>query len=89
VSMGIITAATTTPETAPPIPAALAGTWSKFRDLKFMQRDTGDKIILYPRAPLTWPDLTAYVSATQNPISIFETDIIMTLDAMYEGRADD
>lgn len=72
----------------PQCPAFFAGAHDKYRELKFMQRDNGDSITLYSRDAIGWRDLIAYKEATGNEISLLETEVIMGIDAIFEGRED-
>ena len=86
--MGITTAAAAADDDNVPLPALFAGVWDKYRSLKFIQRDTGESLILCPRDIIKWQDLVAYTSATGDAISLLETELIMGIDAIFEGRDD-
>lgn len=86
--MGVITAAEKQEETGPAMPAMFSGVWDKYRSLKFVQRDTGEAVVLYPRDTLKWQDLVAFSSVTGETITLLESEIIMCLDAIFEGRED-
>ena len=62
--------------------------WDKYRNLKFIQRDTGEPLVLCPRDMINWQDLVAYKSMTGETISLLETELIMGIDAIFEGRND-
>jgi len=86
--MGIIQAADKAPEHGPELPAQLAHVMEKYRSLKFVQRRTEDAVVLYPREQLSWQDLAAYKGVTGDSISLLESELIMGLDAIFEGRDD-
>ncbi|ATE85640.1 hypothetical protein PF617_gp55 [Salmonella phage St162] len=62
--------------------------WDKYRNLKFIQRDTGESLVLCPRGIIKWQDLIAYKSVTGDTISVLEAELIMGIDAIFEGRED-
>lgn len=70
------------------MPGIFAGVWDKYRNLKFIQRDTGESLVLCPRDMINWQDLVAYKSMTGETISLLETELIMGIDAIFEGRND-
>lgn len=72
----------------PTCPFAFILTHDKYRELKFIQRDNGDNITIYPRDMLRWQDLNAYKEATGSTISILEAELIMGIDGIFEGRED-
>lgn len=86
--MGVISARDKKQEKGPECPLIFISLMDKYRALKFLQRETGDKITIYPRGMLRWQDLSAYKEATGNTISYFEAELIMGIDAIFEGRED-
>ena len=86
--MGVIKAAERREEQGPECPLIFAGTFAKYRELKFIQRETDDSITVYPRDMLTWQDLAAYRDVTRQQFTMLETELIMGLDAIFEGRHD-
>lgn len=88
IAIGQITAAKQQEEIIPPLPSMFAGLWDKYRSLKFIQRDTGEAVVLCPRDIINWHDLVAYKSVTGETISLLECELIMGLDAIFEGRND-
>lgn len=60
-----------------------------YRQIKFAADDSGEELKLYPREQITWQDLVAYNSLTGQNVSKFEVDLIMGLDAIFEGREND
>lgn len=86
--MGVIKAAEEKKDTGQECPVDFVGTFEKYRELKFIQRDAGDSIRLYARDMLTWQDLKAYTAITGKEISMLDAELIMGLDAIFEGRED-
>ncbi len=72
----------------PECPPIFLSTFEKYRELKFTRRVTEDEVKLYARDTLNWSDLVAYKSVTGQNISMYEVDLIMGLDAIFEGRSD-
>lgn len=62
--------------------------WDKYRSLKFVQRDTGESVVLCPRDIIKWQDLVAYKSVTGDEISLLDAELIMGIDAIFESRED-
>jgi hypothetical protein len=88
IAQGLIKSAERKEDRGPECPPLFIGTMEKYRELKFVQRDNGDSIVIYPRDMLRWQDLISYKEATGQRISYLETEIIMGLDAIFEGRED-
>lgn len=86
--MGVIESTVAKTDIGPQCPVDFAGVFETYRELKFIQRDAGDSIRLYARDMLTWQDINAYTTVTGNKISMLDAEIIMGLDAIYEGRED-
>lgn len=86
--MGILQAAAKKEETGPQCPSLFLGTMDKYRELKFLRRETDDSVKMYARGMLTWQDVAAYVQLSGQKISYFETELIMALDAIFEGKDD-
>lgn len=72
----------------PSLPSVFVGVWDKYRSLKFVQRDTGESVVLCPRDIIKWQDLVAYKSVTGDEISLLDAELIMGIDAIFEGRDD-
>lgn len=72
----------------PQCPPMFTAVYDKYRRLKFVQRDNGESLVLYPREQLSWQDLVAYKAITGDSISLLEADLIMGIDAIFEGRED-
>lgn len=87
--MGVITAVERKIDKGPECPFIFMTTLGKYKELKFIQRMDGDTIKLYPRDMLTWSDLVAYKSVTGQQITMLESEVIMGIDAAFEGRDDD
>lgn len=88
IAMGIIAKAERKEEKGPECPSVFTGAFEKYRSLKFLQRETGDTIKLYPREMLTWQDIVAFRNVTGQDVSILEAELIMGLDAIFEDRHD-
>lgn len=86
--MGIIQAREKAPEKGPECPAIFTDVMAKYRALKFVQRRTDDAVKLYPRAQLSWQDLAAFQQTTGERITLLESELIMGLDGIFEGRDD-
>lgn len=78
----------TTQDSGPECPAVFIYTFEKYLELKFSRRTTNDEIKLYAREMLNWHDLVAYRDITGQNISMLESDLIMGIDAVFEGRDD-
>lgn len=87
-AMGLVEGVEKQTERGPECPPVFITTLDKYRELKFIQRDKGDTIVSYPREMLTWQDLVAYKSITGQAISMLEAELIMGIDAIFEGRND-
>lgn len=88
IAMGVLQSAAKKEESGPKCPDIFIDTMDKYRALKFLQRHTSDSIRLYPRDMLTWRDLLDYQKATGHHISMLEAELIMGIDAIFEGRED-
>jgi len=86
--MGIIQAKEKAPEQGPECPAIFTDVMVKYRALKFVQRKTDDAVKLYPREQLSWLDLAAFQQTTGERITLLESELIMGLDGIFEGRDD-
>lgn len=86
--MGIIQAKEKAPEKGPECPAIFTDVMAKYRALKFVQRRTEDAVKLYPREQLNWQDLAAFQQTTGERITLLESELIMGLDGIFEGRDD-
>lgn len=86
--MGIIQAREKAPEKGPECPAIFTDVMAKYRALKFVQRRTDDAVKLYPREQLSWQDLVALQQTTGERITLLESELIMGLDGIFEGRDD-
>lgn len=84
--MGVLKAAAKKEDKGPDCPSIFLSTVEKYRGLKFLQRETNDSIRLYPRDMLNWRDLLDYQQVTGHNISMLEAELIMGLDAIFEGR---
>lgn len=86
--MGVIQAVEKSPEQGPECPAILTDVMAKYRALKFVQRRTEGAVKLYPREQLSWQDLAAFQQTTGERITMLESELIMGLDGIFEGRDD-
>lgn len=86
--MGIIQAAEKAPEQGLECPAIFTDVMAKYRALKFVQRRTDDAVKLYPREQLSWQDLAAFQQTTGERITLLDSELIMGLDGIFEGRDD-
>jgi len=86
--MGIDTGEQKKKDDSPECPALFADLFARYRELKFIQRDDGERITIYPREMLRWQDLVAYKEITGNEISLLDAELIMGIDGIFEGRED-
>lgn len=86
--MGIIQSAERREQKGPECPSIFIGTLEKYRELKFVQRDTGDSFVVYPRETLSWADLDAYQRVSGQRLSMLESELIMGIEGIFEGRDD-
>ena len=56
--------------------------------IKFAQRHTDEAVKLYAREMLSWQDIIAFKTATGLGLSLLELELIMGIDAIFEGRED-
>lgn len=84
--MGVISGPKITEETGPECPPMLVPVFEKYRELKFIQRETDDNLILISRDMLTWQEIAAYKALSLRKISILDVELINGLDAIFEGR---
>ena len=75
-------------EEGPSCPSLFMSTFEKYRELKFLRHVTEDSVKLYARDTLNWQDLAYYSWMSGQTISILEAELIMGLDAIFEGRND-
>ncbi len=75
-------------EEGPSCPSLFMSTFEKYRELKFLRHVTEDSVKLYARDTLNWQDLAYYSRMSGQTISILEAELIMGLDAIFEGRND-
>lgn len=86
--MGVLAEAANKKEEGPKCPVEFLAVMDKYRSLKFVQRDNGESLVIYPRDQLKWQDLVAYKSITGDSISLLEAELIMGIDGLFEGRED-
>lgn len=88
-SMGLMQAPEEIQETGPECPVLFLDVFDKYRELKFMQREEADRVTLIPRQSITWQDIKNYKDITGQAISYLESELLMGLDAIFEGRDHD
>lgn len=88
-SLGLIEAPEQKQETGPECPVLFLDVFGKYRELKFMQREDADTIVLIPRRAIAWHDIKNYKDITGQTIGFLESELIMGLDAIFEGRDHD
>lgn len=77
-----------TEETGPMCPSLFLSVFDKYRMIKFAQRHTDEAVKLYAREMLSWQDIIAFKTATGHSLSLLESELIMGIDAIFEGRED-
>lgn len=87
-SIGQLQESGKTEETGPACPSLFLGVFDKYRMIKFAQRHTDEAVKLYAREMLNWQDIIAFTSATGHSLSLLEAELIMGIDAIFEGRED-
>lgn len=87
-SIGQLQESEKTEETGPACPPLFLGVFDKYRMIKFAQRHTDEAVKLYAREMLNWQDIIAFTSATGHSLSLLEAELIMGIDAIFEGRED-
>ncbi|HGH4724230.1 TPA: hypothetical protein ACJIW3_004520 [Enterobacter hormaechei] len=87
-SIGQLQESEKTEETGPACPSLFLSVFDKYRMIKFAQRHTDEAVKLYAREMLNWQDIIAFTSATGHSLSLLEAELIMGIDAIFEGRED-
>lgn len=87
-SIGQLQESERTEETGPACPPLFLGVFDKYRMIKFAQRHTDEAVKLYAREMLSWQDIIAFTSASGHSLSLLEAELIMGIDAIFEGRED-
>lgn len=87
-SIGQLQESEKTEEPGPACPSLFLGVFDKYRMIKFAQRHTDEAVKLYAREMLNWQDIIAFTSATGHSLSLLEAELIMGIDAIFEGRED-
>lgn len=72
----------------PSCPSIFLDVFDKYRALKFVRRETDEAVKLYARDMLNWQDIIAFKAATGHSLSLLECELIMGLDAVFEGKDD-
>ena len=87
-SIGQFQGSTEKEETGLECPSLFLGVFDKYRMIKFAQRHTDEAVKLYAREMLNWQDIIAFKAATGHSLSLLESELIMGIDAIFEGRDD-
>ncbi|EDW9898102.1 hypothetical protein GTL58_004398 [Salmonella enterica] len=87
-AIGQITEAPKKEDKGPECPSVFLDVFDKYRTLKFAQRVTDEAVKLYAREMLSWQDIIAFKAATGHNLSLLESELIMGIDAIFEGRDD-
>lgn len=72
----------------PECPLMFAGLMGKYRSMKFLRRVKDDTIMMYPRDTLTWQDLVAFQQVSGQRLTMLESELIMGIEGIFEGRDD-
>ena len=56
--------------------------------MKFLRRLTEDTVLMYPRDMLTWQDLDAFQRVSGQSLTMLESELIMGIEGIFEGRND-
>ena len=84
--MGIISEPKKKERERPELPGEFLELFDHYKRLRFGRSIGEDVVTLIPRDPLTYAEIDAYMRATSAELSPTETDIIMSLDAIFESR---
>lgn len=85
--MGVIKRAERTArDEGPACPSCFVPLFNVYRELRFAVDRSGDVNTLYPRNQLSYRDVDAYKRVTQHDLTIHEVELIMGIDAIFEGR---
>lgn len=87
-SMGVITKAERIETKGPECPLVFYGLMEKYRSMKFLRRLTEDTVLMYPRDMLTWQDLDAFQRVSGQSLTMLESELIMGIEGIFEGRND-
>lgn len=85
-AMGIVTEQKELKRDTPKIPESLIYIYEEYRKLKFSIVKKDGSIVLYPRQQLTYAELDSYSRVTQSKLKTWELNLIMDIDAIFEGR---
>ncbi|MNI48297.1 hypothetical protein D3C73_1028550 [compost metagenome] len=89
ISMGVIEKAERAArDEGPECPSIFIGTFDKYREIKFIKRETELEVKMFSRDMLTWTDLIHYQQAIGQKIGVLEAELIMGIDGVFEGRDD-
>lgn len=82
--MGVIEAPAVIERETPEFPAALAELYGYYRKLRFGRNE--NKLI--PRDPLSFSEINAYAQLMGETIEPWHTDVIMSIDAIFNSRGE-
>lgn len=73
------------PRESPEMPAAMLPVYAKYKRIRFGRMIGDEAVTLIPRRPLQFAELAAYSQITGDEITPLEVDVIMSIDAIFEG----
>lgn len=86
ISMGVIEDTPQPPQrNGPEMPDDMAPLYAKYKRLRFGRKVDADAVTLVPRAALQYAELQAYSQISGDAFTPLEADIIMSIDAIFEG----
>ncbi|QHJ79785.1 MAG: hypothetical protein [Caudoviricetes sp.] len=88
IAMGVISPSEHKANEGPSCPSVFMSVVDKYRELKFLRRQTDEGLLLYPRDMLTWQDLDAFQRVSGQRLTMLESEIIMGIEGIFEGRDD-
>jgi len=86
--MGVISQPAKKENKGPECPLIFTGLMDKYRSLKFIRRIKDDVVNIYPRDMLTWHDLESFQRVSGHKLSMLESELIMGIEGIFEGRDD-
>lgn len=86
-AMGVTTGKEETMRDSPKLPDSMAYLYDEYRKLKFSIAKKDDGYVLYPRSQLTYTELNSYIKLTESLLKQWEVNLIMDIDAIFEGRS--
>lgn len=88
-AMGVIQQAEKKEIKGPECPLIFTSLMDKYRSLKFIRRVKDDTVLVYPRGMLSWHDLDAFQRVSGQRLTMLESELIMGIEGIFEGRDDD